>query len=72
MTTISTIVSDFDIENHGSVVLLRPLSTDADNWVQENISDDVLRFGGAVVVEPRYIGPVMEGLSAEGLTYAMR
>ena len=72
MTTTSAIVNDFDIEKHGSVVLLRPVTSDADSWVSEHIPDDAMHFAGAVVVEPRYVGDLLAGICRDGLTYAMR
>jgi len=58
------------IEYHGSLYLLRPLTPEAKLWLIDNVgtpSDEVQWFGGAVVVEPRYVGDILEGLRADGL-----
>ena len=59
--------SDFLLENHGSIFLLQPLSPAANDWVAENLPEDHLTFGSAVVVEPRYIADIVRGAQADGL-----
>ena len=54
----------FSIENHGSLVLVRPLTADVEAWLQEHT--DGQWFGNALVVEPRYVGDLVLGLVAEG------
>ena len=58
---------DVNIENHGSLVLIRPLTEAASDWLDENISEDAQHFGGAVVVEPRYVEAIVEGMQNDGL-----
>ncbi len=58
---------DFFVENHGTVFLLRPLTPAAISWVKENLPEDHLTFGNAVVVEPRYIADIVRGAQADGL-----
>ena len=58
---------DVKIENHGSLVLIRPLTEAASDWLDENISEDAQHFGGAVVVEPRYVEAIVEGMQNDGL-----
>jgi hypothetical protein len=53
-----------------TVYLLRPLSEHARQWLDQNISEDSQWFGGALVVEHRYIGAIVEGIRADGLTVA--
>ena len=60
-------MADVKIENHGSLVLIRPLTEAASDWLDENISEDVQHFGGAVVVEPRYVEAIVEGMQNDGL-----
>ena len=60
-------MADVKIENHGSLVLLRPLTEAASDWLDENISEDAQHFGGAVVVEPRYVEAIVEGMQNDGL-----
>ena len=56
----------FSIENHGSIVLVRPLTPDVNEWLEENTADEAQWFGGALVVEPRYLEPLVAGLIDEG------
>jgi hypothetical protein len=57
----------FTIENHGSIVLIRPLTSDVEEWIEEHVGgEETMYFGNAVVVEPRYVAPIVEALIAEG------
>jgi len=58
---------DFSVENHGSIFLLQPLSPAANSWIEENLPEDRLTFGGAVVVEHRYIADIVRGAQQDGL-----
>ena len=58
---------DFCVENHGSIFLLQPLSPAANDWIQENLPEDRLTFGGAVAVEHRYIADIVRGAQHDGL-----
>ena len=60
-------MADVKIENHGSLVLIQPLTEAASDWLDENISEDAQLFGGAVVVEPRYVEAIVEGMQNDGL-----
>ena len=59
---------DFEVTNHGSIVLIAPLTQDADNWLDENIGDDAMYMGSALAVEPRYAGNIIAGMLNDGLT----
>lgn len=54
----------FTVENHGSLFLVRPLTDDVEAWLGEHT--DGMWFGRALVVEPRYVMDIVEGLLAEG------
>ena len=58
---------DFVVENHGSIFLLQPVSPAGNDWVKENLPEDRLTFGGAVVVEHRYIADIVRGAMADGM-----
>jgi hypothetical protein len=62
--------ADFRVDDHGSIVLITPITDAAEAWVDENLPDSAMTFGSAVVIEPRYVGPILEGISADGLTVA--
>jgi hypothetical protein len=59
---------DFISENHGSIFLLRPISPASFAWIEEHLPPDRLIFGNAVVVEPRYVWAILDGLQEDGLT----
>lgn len=61
-------MTDFRFTNHGSITILTPLTEAAQEWVDENLPEDALGFGGGVVIEPRYAGSILEGLQDDGLT----
>jgi hypothetical protein len=59
---------DILAENHGSIFLLRPISSVGQAWLQENvIGVETLIFGNAVVCEPRYVIDIVFGARGEGL-----
>jgi hypothetical protein len=59
--------SDFSVENHGSIILLKPLTKSAREWGAEHLPEDAMKWGEATVVEPRYIGDIVEGIINDGL-----
>ena len=60
-------VYDVRIENHGSIVLVQPLTDTAREWLTANVGEDSMYFGGALVVEPRYLGELVDGMVSDGL-----
>ena len=58
---------DVVVENHGSILLVRSQTEIADLWIDTNISDESQWYGEALVVEPRYIEPIIQGMREEGL-----
>lgn len=65
-------VVDFTVANHGSVVLLKTLTPDAEEWVEEHVGgEDTQTWGGALCIEPRYITPIVDALHAEGFEGAV-
>jgi hypothetical protein len=58
---------DFEVSGGGSVYLLRPLTRPARDWVDDHLPDDATWWCGAVVVEHRYIGPIVGGAIGDGL-----
>lgn len=60
---------DFVIEDNGSIILLRPITEAAKEWIEEHLPEDRMYFGNAVVVEPRYIADIASGIEADGLTW---
>jgi hypothetical protein len=60
---------DFTVENHGSIVLLRPITKAGVNFIQKNIGADngYQPYYPTVLFEPRYIGDVLQGIRKLGL-----
>lgn len=59
---------DFAIENHLSLVLVRPLTEAAQVWLDENVANPETQwFGGALVCEPRYVDDLVAGIEGDGL-----
>jgi len=56
----------FTIEDHGTIVLVRPLTPDVEAWLADNVEPEAQWFGGALVVEPRYVEALYLGLVSEG------
>ena len=65
--TITQTDRDFTFENHGSICLLRPITEEAEQWVEQCIDPDHQEFAGAVVIEPRYVENVLNGIECDGL-----
>lgn len=65
--------TDVLIENHGTILLFRPLTDAAKDWIEESIADDSQWFGSALVVEHRFAGNLAQGMHDSGLrvTYDM-
>jgi hypothetical protein len=61
-------IVDFRVHNHGSILILFADSKPAKEWVAEHIPDDALTWGiNGTVVEPRYIGAIVDGIIGDGL-----
>lgn len=60
--------ADFEVTGGGTVYLLRPLNETAKAHIEENTDDSAQWFGGALVVEHRYIVLLVQALRAEGFT----
>ena len=64
----STPSVDLVFENHFSLFLIRPISPAGQVWLDENVGDEnTLKFGGAVVCEPRYVEAIVRGAQSDGL-----
>lgn len=45
---------DFDVQQESCIVLFRPLTDEAQQWLEEHTGADAQWWGGALVVEYRY------------------
>jgi hypothetical protein len=60
-------MTDLRFENHGSLILVRPVSDAGEKWLQETAPDDAQFFGPALVVEPRYARGVYDAACDAGM-----
>jgi hypothetical protein len=59
---------DIKVEHHGSLYLLRPENETAEFWLNVHTDEENRQwFGGALVVEPRYVADIVEGAREAGL-----
>jgi hypothetical protein len=61
---------DFKLENHGCLFLLRPLSSAAKEWMNQNLpvdSSETQFWSEAIVIEPRYVDAIVDGIIGDGL-----
>jgi hypothetical protein len=66
-TTVTT-TPDYIVENHGSILLVVPQTTDARDNLKANAQEGAQFFGRALVVEPRYGAGLVAQLQDEGWT----
>ena len=60
--------TDFDIADHGSIIVLRPVSTEAREWTDDYLPEDAQWGFGGVVIERRYFEDIYNGIVSDGLT----
>jgi hypothetical protein len=65
---MATQPTDFTLEDEGSLSLLKPETTAAQDWVNEHISPDHQVWGDAIVIEPGYVWDVINGILDDGFT----
>lgn len=56
----------FRVENHGSIVLVRPETEGEHEWLEQTAPEDAQWWGDALVVEPRYVAGVLEAARNDG------
>lgn len=60
-------MADLSIQNEGSIFLLRGVTDAGKQWIEEHIPVDAMTFGGAIVVEHRFIEDIAAGAINDGL-----
>jgi hypothetical protein len=61
-------MSDFRLDNSESIFVLVPLTGSAEQWVKKHLPADAVTWGGGIVIEHRYVGDILDGITADGLT----
>src|SRR5262249_455223 len=62
--------TDFTLEDHGNVCLLKMNNYGARQWARERIAGNRQYFGRVVVVETRYVESIVAEIEDDGLTVA--
>lgn len=62
MEELTDVVS---LDNHGSIMLLRPITDGVQEWLTENTEGTW--FAGGLVVEPRYVVGLLQGIAEDFL-----
>jgi len=50
-----------------SIYLLTPITPEAKEWIEENVSEDSQWLGNGLAVESRYLSDLVSGMSEDGL-----
>ena len=59
---------DLRVDNHGSIILVTPLTPAGEEWIDINVSPEPWQWlGRGLAVEPRYAGALIEGAMGDGL-----
>lgn len=61
------IPTDVLVHHEGSIILLEPKSEAAQEWIDENLPEDIQYWAQAVVVEWRYAEDIIVGMRDDGL-----
>lgn len=61
-------MADYTFENHGSIWLVHPESTDASSHLEASVSTEAQWFGGSLAVEPRHVESLAGSLENDGYT----
>lgn len=61
---------DFELRDEFSICILRPLTDEGRDWINENIDPNHLTFAGGVVIERRYVTDILVGIEDSGLVVA--
>ena len=62
-------MSDFTLDDHGSLVLLKPETLEAFSWLAENIEAPIPWFAGGIALEPRSMSALLSGILGDDLSW---
>jgi hypothetical protein len=60
--------ADFSFVSEGTIALITPLTAEARSWLRDRVDSEATYWGQALVVEPRYAEPILEGIAADGFS----
>jgi hypothetical protein len=61
---------DFEVERRGSECFIFPQNDAATGWLYEHLYDLVTWFGGAVILESRYLASLIEDIIEADFTFS--
>ena len=65
-------MTDFNITDHGSIMLLTTVSEAAKEWVNKHLPEERLTWGpNSTAVEPRYMQEIVNGIWKDELTVSL-
>ncbi len=62
-------MADFELQNEGTLTLIRPLNENTHEWLGNMVEEGAQWFGGALVVEDRYVQDLVLGMLDAGFTF---
>ena len=62
---------DVIVENHGSLFLFQLVTPPAKAWVAEHVEGEAMWFCGKLVVEPRYVETLADGMTEDGMVVVL-
>jgi hypothetical protein len=71
---MKNLLVDVRFTNHGSINIMHALTAEGCLWIDEHIEadDSMAAWGGGIVVENRYVEPIMLALHDEGLSFEFK
>jgi hypothetical protein len=61
--------ADVAVLNAGSLVIITPITEEAQQWCEEHLPADAPMLGNGYAVEPRYAPDILLGMSEDGLLF---
>ena len=59
--------NDFLVIDHGSIVAIRPLTDEAEQWLDDNAAAEAWQWlAGSLCVDRRCAAPLIAGIEADG------
>jgi hypothetical protein len=62
-------MSDFTVDDHGPIVLLKPETAEAVSWIAEHLGAQAPWFAGAIALERQYVDRLLHGIDQAELTW---
>ena len=63
-------MTDFTLDDHGRIILMRPETLAALHWIQENLMDGGTWVAGSIVIDRNFLDEILIDLFRDDLTWA--